>query len=270
MPYFYVPKKRNGILPVMNASIQEIVKDPLSSLLIIGNIILIESLLSVDNAAVLATMVLKLSRRDRVRALRYGIMGAYIFRGVCLFAASYLVTIWWLKVVGGLYLLYLCVDWWIKRNKKHERHGLPGTESKLYQRISNRIGVLWATVISVELMDMAFSIDNVFAAVAFSDNIIIILIGVFIGILAMRFIAQGFVRLIEKYPFLEGCAYIVIGLLGIKLTLSLYEHYAPGGKIAMMLDDNTTDRWISAFTIGIFFIPIVTSMLFDFPKKKKL
>jgi len=47
-------------------------------------------------------------------------------------------------------------------------------------------------------MDLAFSIDNVFAAVAFTDNLWLIMIGVFIGILAMRFVAQSFVKLIEN------------------------------------------------------------------------
>ena len=63
--------------------------------------------------------------------------------------------------------------------------------------------------------------DNVIAANAYTKTIVLIWVGVFIGILAMRFVAQGFVKLMEKYPFLDTCAYIVIGLLGAKLTLSL-------------------------------------------------
>jgi predicted tellurium resistance membrane protein TerC len=67
-----------------------------AGLLIILNLIVIESLLSVDNAAVLATMVIDLPREQRSRALRYGIIGAYVMRGVCLFLAAWLVRIWWL------------------------------------------------------------------------------------------------------------------------------------------------------------------------------
>lgn len=62
-----------------------------AGLLIILNLIVIESLLSVDNAAVLATMVIDLPKHQRARALRYGIIGAYVLRGVCLFLASWLV-----------------------------------------------------------------------------------------------------------------------------------------------------------------------------------
>ena len=78
------------------------------ALLIIGNLVLIESLLSVDNAAVLATMVMDLPKQDREKALKYGIIGAYLFRGVCLLFAAMLVKVWWLNPLGGLYLLYLC------------------------------------------------------------------------------------------------------------------------------------------------------------------
>jgi YkoY family integral membrane protein len=82
-----------------------------AGLLIILNLIVIESLLSVDNAAVLATMVLDLPKEQRNRALRYGIIGAYVFRGICLFLAAWLVKIWWLKPLGGLYLLYLAFNY---------------------------------------------------------------------------------------------------------------------------------------------------------------
>jgi predicted tellurium resistance membrane protein TerC len=88
-------------------------------------------------------------------------------------------------------------------------------ESWLYKSTVGMIGPFWATVALVELMDLAFSIDNVFAAVAFTDHVFLIYTGVFIGILAMRFVAQAFVKLMEKFTFLEAIAFIVIGVLGL-------------------------------------------------------
>jgi len=251
--------------------LQEILKDPLASLLIIGNLILIESLLSVDNAAVLATMVMDLSPHDRKRALRYGIFGAYFFRGLCLLFASFLIKIWWLKSVGGAYLLFLFVKWWKGRNKKksEQQHTKSKKENWFYKITSGALGPFWATVLSVEVMDLAFSMDNVFAAVAFSNNILIILCGVFIGILAMRFVAQGFVKLMEIYPFLEGCAYAVIGILGIKLVLSFYEHFYRESPVTKFLESPQADWGISALTICIFFLPVITSRLFNFPAHKR-
>ena len=254
----------------MHTLINQIVNDPLSALLIIGNLILIESLLSVDNAAVLATMVMDLPRIERKRALKYGIFGAYLFRGICLLFATYLIKIWWLKVLGGLYLIYLALAWFTKKQKNKKQTEIIKKEANwLYKITIGTFGSFWATVISVELMDLAFSMDNVFAAVAFSNNILIILCGVFIGILAMRFVAQGFVKLMEHYPFLEGCAYFVIGLLGIKLFLSLYEHFYPHAALTNILSSNKADWITSAITIGIFIIPLLASLLFNFPKRKK-
>lgn len=69
------------------------------------------------------------------------------------------------------------------------------------------------TVVAVEFMDMVFSIDNILAAVALSDKVWVVMLGVFIGIAAMRFVAGKFVVLMQKYPDLEDSAYIVIAIL---------------------------------------------------------
>ncbi|HVJ47452.1 MAG TPA: hypothetical protein VM511_13765, partial [Luteolibacter sp.] len=82
--------------------------DPAAGLMVILILILIEGVLSVDNAAVLATMVMRLPENQRGKALKYGIIGAYVFRGICLILVGWLMSIWWLEPIGGLYLLYLC------------------------------------------------------------------------------------------------------------------------------------------------------------------
>jgi YkoY family integral membrane protein len=248
---------------------QDIISHPGTSLAIIGNLIIIESLLSVDNAAVLATMVMDLPQNQRDKALKYGIWGAYFFRGLAMIFASFLITFWWLKPLGGLYLLYLVYDYWkSKQTESTDDDTLDKESNWLYKLTVGSLGTFWATVCLVELMDMAFSIDNVFAAVAFTPNIILVCIGVFIGILAMRFIAQWFVKLMEKYNFLETAAFIVIAILGIKLTFSLFEHFYPQSQISAFLGSHTADIGISILTVSIFFIPIITSSLINFPAKK--
>lgn len=238
------------------------------ALLIILNLIIIESLLSVDNAAVLATMVMDLPKEQRNKALKYGILGAYIFRGICLVLAAWLVKIWWLKPLGGIYLLYLFFDYFkSKSTPKTEDDTLNKEENLIYKYTIGLFGKFWSTVILVEIMDLAFSIDNVFAAVAFTDNIYLIWIGVFIGILAMRFVAQSFVKLMEKYPFLETSAFVVIGILGIKLLLSLPAHFFKGNLFFDYIEKEHFDMVISIVTVLVFIIPIITSALFNFPKR---
>lgn len=251
----------------MNEFIQDILNNPLASLAVVGNLILIESLLSVDNAAVLATMVMDLPKDQRNRALKYGIIGAYAFRGICLLLAAWIIKIWWLKPLGGLYLLYLVWAWWKGKQTPEKEDDVLNKEGNwLYKVTVGALGSFWATVALVEIMDLAFSIDNVFAAVAFSDNIILICLGVFIGILAMRFVAQGFVTLMEKYPFLETAAFVVIAILGLKLLLSLYEHFQPNTSVSKFLGSHAADWGVSIITISIFILPIAYTALF---KKSK-
>ncbi len=237
---------------------------------IVFTLIIIESLLSIDNAAVLATMVMDLPKEQRGKALKYGIIGAYVFRGICLVLASWLIKIWWLKLVGGLYLLYLMIHYFISKATPRTEEDIIDIDKKsnfIYRNTLGLFGKFWSTVIMIEAMDLAFSMDNVFAVVAFTDNIWLITIGVFIGILAMRFVAQGFVKLMEKYPFLEKAAFIVIGVLGLKLTFSVYSHFYPEELISKIMEHHDADLYLSFLTVGIFIVPILTSWLFGYPKR---
>lgn len=241
-----------------------------SSVLIVLNLILIESLLSVDNAAVLATMVMDLPKEQRAKALKYGIIGAYVFRGLCLLLASWLVKIWWLKPLGGIYLIYLMISYLMKEATPSEEDDLLNKKQNIFYKYTlGLMGKFWATVALVELMDLAFSLDNVFAAVAFTDNIYLIWTGVFIGILAMRFVANTFVSLMERYPFLESVAFIVIGILGLKLTLSIVPHFYPETGFSRFLESEASEWYVSLLTILTFVVPVITSIVFNFPGGKK-
>ncbi|HEX8656947.1 MAG TPA: DUF475 domain-containing protein [Hymenobacter sp.] len=250
----------------MYAPLQQILDNPLAALAVVGNLVVIESLLSVDNAAVLATMVGDLPPEQRKKALRYGIFGAYIFRGVCLLFASFLIKFWFLKPLGGLYLLYLVYDHY-QGATDHGSDEIVKEKSWIYKRTLGLLGKFWATVTLIELMDLAFSIDNVFAVVAFTENIILVVVGVFIGILAMRLVAQAFVLLMGRYPFLETAAFAVIALLGLKLLLSLFEHYQPQHPVSVFLGSETADVGLTVLTVAMFLVPWATSVLFNYPRR---
>jgi predicted tellurium resistance membrane protein TerC len=85
----------------------------------------------------------------------------------------------------------------------------------------------------------------------------------------MRFVAQIFVSLMERYPFLETCAFVVIGILGIKLLLSIPVHYFPESSISQFLESKVADWMTSAFTIGVFLVPFLIRVLFYHPQKDK-
>lgn len=277
------------LLESFNELLAQISDNPWGATGVIVNLIIIESILSVDNAAVLATMVLGLPKHERPKALRYGLIGAYVFRGLALLFASILITIWWFKPLGGLYLLFLAINHFFKKKHTHEEDLEEVREIKrgwFYRKTLGMFGPFWATVIMVEVMDMAFSIDNVVAANAYSKNIVLVCVGVFIGILTMRFAAGGFVKLMERFPFLETCAYAVICLLGLKLSLAGFTHFYPCHPFSIFLEGNTEcllhqgkalpegehprvwgDIITSALSFLLFVVPVLSSILFDWPKR---
>jgi YkoY family integral membrane protein len=252
---------------VFTEEINQVISQPLPSIMVVLNLILIESLLSLDNATVLAIMVRPLREEQRDQALKYGILGAYIFRGFALVFASIIIKIWWLKPLGGLYLLFMVYDWWKGKQEKYEDEVHEVEKSAFHRILERYLGVFWTTVLMVELMDIAFSIDNVFAAVAFTPNIILVVIGVFIGILSMRFVAQYFNKLMNQYPFLETSAFIVIFILGLKLSFSLFEHFYPEASLTKAMTSHTAETVLSLLTALIFFVPLVTSKFFNIPKR---
>ena len=155
--------------------INQIIANPMSSFMMIMSIVLLECLLSVDNAAVIATMVMDLEPNQRKKALRYGIIGAYVFRGIALLTASFILGLWYIKPIGGIYLLYIAYAYFRDKNKEESDTHKQVNESWIYKNTIGMLGLFWTTVVLVELMDIAFSIDNIFAVVAFSNNIILIL-----------------------------------------------------------------------------------------------
>jgi YkoY family integral membrane protein len=240
--------------------LQQIIDKPLNSMLLILVIILLEVILSFDNAAVLATMVKDLPKDEQSKALRYGILGAYVFRGLALVLVEHILEFWWLKPIGGIYLLFVAIKHFTNKKGAHqeiEEEVETTKKSWLYRYSVGIIGKFWSIVLMVELMDIVFSIDIIFAVVAFSKNIVLICLGVFVGILAMRMVAKYFVVLMEKFPQLESAAFIVIGLLGVKLCLAVMVHFFPSTH---WIETEEFDLIVSGITLFIFFFPLLKGL----------
>lgn len=244
------------MLDQWNQLVSMITGNPLNVVFLVSGILLLEVILSFDNAAVLATMVRDLPQDQQKKALRYGIVGAYLFRGIALVLVEQILSIWWLKPVGGFYLLWMAFSHFLRTKKQEEQDVKELKKSRLYRMTVGWMGVFWSTVIAVEFMDIVFSIDNIFAVVAYTPNIYMICAGVFIGILAMRYIAQYFVQLMERFPYLEKSAFIVIGILGIKLCFSVLTHF---NKEFEWIESESFDLFVSALTLFVFLLPILAS-----------
>ncbi len=211
---------------------------------LIATLVLLEGLLSADNALVLAVMVRHLPPKLQKRALRYGIIGAFVFRLIAVLFSASLLDYWIFKVVGGCYLLYLSASNLVNLGEDEEAARI--REAKARGR------GFWGTVIAVELADVAFSIDSIVAAVALADGLPdelsetrigffsmklwIVYIGGILGIVLMRLVAGFFIRLLDRFAGLAAGAYVLVGWIGLKLLGSgfdnaLHPHGAapPGG-----------------------------------------
>ena len=184
--------------------------------MIIFSLVLIECLLSVDNAIVLAAQTQKLpDKKQQEKSLFYGLWGAYIFRFALIGVGSYLIHFWEIKVLGAGYLMYLSLNHFYRMKYPERATRKKGKNKKPI------LPLFWSVVISIELMDIVFSIDSILASLAISPNPVIVLIGGLIGILCMRGIAEVIMRLIDIVPELEVMAYFLIGLIAIKLFLTI-------------------------------------------------
>lgn len=182
----------------------------------IGMLVLLEGLLSADNALVLAILVLGLPRDQQARALRYGIGGAFAFRIIAVLLASVLMSVAWVKLVGGLYLGYLAYAHFM-RPAGEERHDVPKATAAF------GLTAFWATVVRVEVVDVAFSVDSILVAVALSPKLWVVVTGGLLGIVMMRLVAGRMIELIRKYPALVDGAFIIIAWVAIKL-MAEYAH----------------------------------------------
>ena len=178
------------------------------ALLTLTTVAFLDSLLSVDNALVLAVLVKHLPPEQQTRALTYGIFGAYIMRGLSLFLVSFAIHFWPIRLIGGGYLVYLGVS----HLRSHE-------EDESGPR--NRGAGFWMTVAQVELLDLIFSLDNILATVALSQETWVVIVGVCISILAIRFVAGIFLKLLDRFPVLRLTAYLIVVFIGLKLLVSL-------------------------------------------------
>lgn len=184
--------------------------------LIIFSLVMIECLLSVDNAIVLAAQTRALpDKKQQEKSLFYGIWGAYIFRFLIIGIGTYLINFWAIKVVGAAYLAYL--------SGRFFYHKVIGKRPTKIIRMPKKRGLslFWSVVVQIEVMDIVFSIDSVLASLAISSNPVIVLIGGLIGILGMRGVAEVIMRLMLKIPELEPMAYLLIALIAIKLFLTI-------------------------------------------------
>ena len=195
-------------------------------------LIILQGLLSADNAMVMAVLVRPLPDDQRKKALFYGLIGALVLRFVAIFFASYLATIWELQALGAIYLFYVAFKGIVEaRSNKHQ---VP--DSIASQKASPNF---WWTVVKVEFSDLAFAVDSTLAAVAMATTLpmiggtigglntgqfwVVFFSGI-IGLVIMRYFASWFVVLLQKRPGIEEAAFWLVAWVGVKLVVMTLAH----------------------------------------------
>ena len=181
-------------------------------------LILIEGLLSVDNALAIAAMASHLDEQQRKKAMNIGYIGAYGFRIVALLTATLIMGNHWLMLLGSLYLVWLMCSHFADQADDGEEGD--GKGKKAPQSFAS-------TIAMIAFLDLSLSFDNVVAAVAFArDSKVLVYIGVTLGIITLRLVAGYCIKLLERQPWLEHTAFLLVGFVGLLLGVELYWDYS--------------------------------------------
>ena len=178
-------------------------------------IVSLELVLSADNAVALASITKNLNNIDQQKkALNIGIAIALLLRIVVILTAQFFLNFWPVKLIGGLYLISLSISKFISIKNK-----TPIDNDKYINERSD--SSLIKVILLLAVTDLAFSIDSITAAVAISDQFLLVITGAIIGVIALRFTSGLFIKWLEIYVNLEKAGYIAVALIGIKLIIQL-------------------------------------------------
>lgn len=219
-------------------------------------LLVLEGVLAFDNAAVLAAMVRKLPVEQRRKALLYGLIGAYTFRVLAILAVVWIIRYPVLKLVGGLYLLYLASKHLFFR-RAHGEHA----EFTLFKRLG--LTGFWGVVISIELADLAFALDQVLVAVALTDKIELIIAASLVAILFLRLSAVFIARLMDWFPQLEQLAYVAVGFVGLKLVVVDLAHRLGYAEFDIPKEVSV------AVTLTLLVVPVLGKVFIDWIRRRR-
>ncbi len=195
-------------------------------------LILLEAILSADNAIALAAIVRSLpDPKQEEWALRYGLVGAFVLRMVLIFTATWVIRYWQFELAGAVYLLWLSGKFFLANNEE-------GHDTQHPVRMAQK---MWQVVVLVSLTDLAFSLDSVTAAVAVAQETWLVVLGGIAGIIALRFLAELFIKWLAEFTRLEAAGYVIVLLVGLRLLLKV------------IADDLVPPEWFMLLMIGLTF-----------------
>jgi len=169
----------------------------------VGQIILIDILLGGDNAVVIALACRGLPAKQRKLGIIYGTLGAIVLRVILIAFALALLAVPYLKVVGGLLLVWIGVKLLVPHEE--DDHGNIATSDKL-----------WGAVKTVIIADLVMSVDNVLAIAgaaesAGSHQLPLVIFGLLVSIPIIVAGSQIVLKLMDRFPIIITLGAMLLG-----------------------------------------------------------
>ena len=176
-------------------------------------LVILELILSADNAVALAAIARASRNPEQERlALNIGIGLAMMLRVGLIALAQWVLQRAWVQLLAAAYLFWLFVN--------HLRQSSQDTADQTTALAnSSPSRPLLRTVLLLGFTDLAFSIDSVAAAVAVSDQILLISTGAVIGIFALRFTSGLFIRWLDEFDRLERAGFLSVAFVALRLLI---------------------------------------------------
>ena len=215
--------------------VDQILNSPLhqgiETLLVLIILVILEAVLSADNAIALAAIAQGLENKDLQRqALNLGLLVAYVLRMSLILVATWVTNYWQIQLLGGLYLLWLVFQYFTSKENEDHQHQGP------------RFASLWQAIPMIAFTDLAFSLDSVTTAIAVSKETWLVLTGATIGIIALRFLAGLFIRWLDEFIHLGNAGYFTVALVGLRLV------------VRAINPELVPPEWLMITVIGLLFI----------------
>ena len=167
----------------------------------LGNIIVVNIVLSGDNAVVIALAARGLPPTHQRQAIIWGSVAAIVMRVILTVFAVQLLQYPYLKLIGGILLLWIGVNLLIQDDGHEEE--IAGHSA------------LWAAVRTILVADLVMSLDNVLGvAAAAKGNTPLLIIGLAISIPLIVFGSSLMLKLMERYPIIITLGGALLGYLG--------------------------------------------------------
>jgi YjbE family integral membrane protein len=171
-------------------------------------IVMVNLVLSGDNAVVIAMAVRQLPQAQRFRALIAGAACAVILRVALTFVAGRLLHVEFLKLACGITILWIAV--------KLFQQAVPGEPMAAV-----RPAGFWRAIWFIMAADVTMSLDNILAiAQAAEGSIALLIFGLGLSIPLVLFASGALARLMDRYPVIIYAGAALLGKIGAEMVLT--------------------------------------------------